>query len=345
VGPEGVYFGRAVTAIEDLTGDGKEEIVVGATGDLNPESGLYTGSVSIYSGADGTFLFKLYGYDPEEEFGYAVAKGGDIDGDGKEDLIVGAPGGRPYGKVYIIAMDSDGDGLSNGQEVAVGTNQNHPDTDQDGMPDGYEVDYGLNPLVVDADGDLDLDGLTNITEYFFGSDASTPHTDDDGISDYVEYTWRGWGVNHDPARSDSDYDGTKDPIDNCSRENLDQADDDFDGIGNICEKDGYYLKIPGEEVGDGFGAYVSGKGDVNNDGTLDLAVYKLNTVILYSGKDATEVLRKSGHASGQEDGFVIVEDLNGDGFDDLVVGQNSWDMYNGRAYVFPAWTEQPSAGH
>jgi hypothetical protein len=45
-----------------------------------------------------------------------------------------------------LALDNDGDGLTNGQEVnTYGTNPNNPDTDGDGMPDGFEVQYGLNP--------------------------------------------------------------------------------------------------------------------------------------------------------------------------------------------------------
>ena len=33
------------------------------------------------------------------------------------------------------------------------------------MPDGWEVQYGLNPLVDDANGDLDGDRFTNLEEY------------------------------------------------------------------------------------------------------------------------------------------------------------------------------------
>ena len=45
------------------------------------------------------------------------------------------------------AVDSDGDGLSDADEVNVyGTDPFDPDTDDDGMPDGWEVFNGLNPL-------------------------------------------------------------------------------------------------------------------------------------------------------------------------------------------------------
>ena len=41
--------------------------------------------------------------------------------------------------------DWDGDGLTNAQEQAAGTDMNNPDSDGDGLPDGWEVGYGLNP--------------------------------------------------------------------------------------------------------------------------------------------------------------------------------------------------------
>src|SRR5262249_60793719 len=45
--------------------------------------------------------------------------------------------------------DSDGDGLSDAEEIRLGTNPLNPDTDGDGIPDGIEVKLGLNPLVPD----------------------------------------------------------------------------------------------------------------------------------------------------------------------------------------------------
>ena len=57
-------------------------------------------------------------------------------------------------------MDSDGDGLTNGAELALGTNPFHPDTDNDGANDGQEVtDLHTNPLHRDTDGDGIDDGI------------------------------------------------------------------------------------------------------------------------------------------------------------------------------------------
>lgn len=45
-----------------------------------------------------------------------------------------------------LPKDSDGDGLADEKEKAIGTNPNNKDTDQDDMPDGQEVLMHFNPL-------------------------------------------------------------------------------------------------------------------------------------------------------------------------------------------------------
>ncbi|MBE2272216.1 MAG: SH3 domain-containing protein, partial [Anaerolinea sp.] len=44
------------------------------------------------------------------------------------------------------AVDSDGDGLTDAEEIALGTDPNNPDTDGDGFSDGEEVAAGSSPL-------------------------------------------------------------------------------------------------------------------------------------------------------------------------------------------------------
>ena len=69
--------------------------------------------------------------------------------------------------------DWDGDGLTNAEEQAAGTDMNNADTDNDGIPDGWEVAYGLNPLSAsDANADPDGDGLTNTQEYNSGTNPN-----------------------------------------------------------------------------------------------------------------------------------------------------------------------------
>lgn len=77
-------------------------------------------------------------------------------------------------------VDSDGDGLTDDQELQLGTNPNQADSDDDGVSDGDEVNvYGSNPLSRDSDGD----GLTDGEEVRLKTDPTNPDTDGDGYSD------------------------------------------------------------------------------------------------------------------------------------------------------------------
>lgn len=56
-------------------------------------------------------------------------------------------------------FDSDGDGLTNAEELEAGTLSSDPDTDDDGLGDREEVKvYGTDPRDEDTDGDTFLDG-------------------------------------------------------------------------------------------------------------------------------------------------------------------------------------------
>jgi hypothetical protein len=66
----------------------------------------------------------------------------------------------------VTNNDQDGDGLTDAEEAALGTDPANPDTDGDGLTDGQEVEIGTNPLLVDMDGD----GVSDAVEYAVGSD-------------------------------------------------------------------------------------------------------------------------------------------------------------------------------
>ncbi len=64
--------------------------------------------------------------------------------------------------------DSDGDRLTDAQEIEIGTDPNVVDTDADSMDDGTEViDFGTDPLNPDSDADGFLDGDE---QYLYGTD-------------------------------------------------------------------------------------------------------------------------------------------------------------------------------
>lgn len=83
-------FGGVVAAVADLDGDGKGEIVVAAPG-TEDQTRTLPGELRIYSSATGTELRSWSGSQPGELYGRMVVAAGDLDGDGVEDVAIGAP--------------------------------------------------------------------------------------------------------------------------------------------------------------------------------------------------------------------------------------------------------------
>jgi hypothetical protein len=81
-------------------------------------------------------------------------------------------------------VDSDGDGLTDDEEIALGTDPGNPDTDGDGLNDGDEVNtHGTDPLDTDTDGD----GINDNDEInVYGTIATSWDTDGDYIPDLYE---------------------------------------------------------------------------------------------------------------------------------------------------------------
>lgn len=141
-------FGYALAALDDQDGDGVGDFAVGAPcapGVPKP------GSVRLVSGANGATLAVQSGWNDLDGLGSALANAGDVDGDGLDDVLVGAPQtqGQKRGYVQVwsagltnlqwdIAGDSNGDAF--GSSVASA-----------GDPDGN----GLADLAVGAPRDDD----------------------------------------------------------------------------------------------------------------------------------------------------------------------------------------------
>lgn len=135
-------LGYAVSALPDLNGDGKSEIAVGEPGWNG--SGANTGRVLAVSGAGGAILQTYTAGVAGDRYGFSVAGLHDIDGDGRGDLIIGAPGRDSpplfdVGAVYIVSgllgtfLGSAG-GYSNNDNMGF-TVANAGDLNSDGFDD------------------------------------------------------------------------------------------------------------------------------------------------------------------------------------------------------------------
>jgi len=174
----------------------------------------------------------------------------DVNGDGPVDALDVQ---LCSNAVLGIDIDYDDDGLADVYETRIGTDPENRDTDGDGLTDGEEVlIYGTDPLDPDTDGDGTDDGEevdagtdpTDETDYPYSQDS-----DNDGLVDDVE---TGTGVYNspvdtgtDPQNPDTDGDtftdgdevliyGT-DPCDPASHPGFDHDDRDGDGLSNEDE--------------------------------------------------------------------------------------------------------------
>jgi hypothetical protein len=87
------FHGGVRVAAGDVNDDGKADILVGAGPGGGPQ-------VTVYNGADGAVLHSFFAFDPNFHGGVYLAAG-DINGDGKADIIIGAaPGGGPHVTVF-----------------------------------------------------------------------------------------------------------------------------------------------------------------------------------------------------------------------------------------------------
>lgn len=101
------FFGHAL-AIVDMNNDGYDELIVGAPGfdaEKSSDTAWDAGKIFLYEGSsqfEGIPLFTMEGdfaYGPgvqyltSEELGWAMAEAGDVNGDGYQDVVIGAPSG------------------------------------------------------------------------------------------------------------------------------------------------------------------------------------------------------------------------------------------------------------
>jgi hypothetical protein len=111
--PLSARCGAALAVIPDVDGDGLGDIVVGAPArrlDISDEGYQYAGNVLVYASRWDQPRWWQSGYYAQAGmgFGAVIAAGGDVNGDGTPDVIVGAPGDQQnffYGTGAAYALD------------------------------------------------------------------------------------------------------------------------------------------------------------------------------------------------------------------------------------------------
>jgi len=94
-------YGRHVSGAGDINGDGIPDVITGTK--VDHTTGPHRGMAEVFSGLDGTILYTWFGSQDTGYFGSAVGAAGDVNNDGRDDVIVGAAAEGGNGRAYVYS--------------------------------------------------------------------------------------------------------------------------------------------------------------------------------------------------------------------------------------------------
>jgi hypothetical protein len=341
----GDYAGISVSAAGDINGDGIDDLIIGASGaDIN---GSASGSSYVVFGRDvstvgdfpatlnlstlnGSTGFRLDGVAAGDRSGYSVSAAGDINGDGIDDLIIGAffadPNGDASGSSYVVF----GRDVSTVGDFPATLNLSTLDGSTGFRLDG-EAQDDYSGRSVSAAGDINGDGVDDLIIGAYG--ASPPGGSNYAGSSYVVFGRNVSAVGNFPASL------ALSSLNGSNGFRLDgEASSDYSGIS---------VSAAGDINGDGIGDLIIGAAEADPDGKTragsgylvfgrDVSVLgNFPATLALSSLDGTNGFRLDGEAAGDRAGISVsaAGDINGDGMDDLIIGAYGVNNFAGSSYV------------
>ena len=332
-GAPGDRLGVGIEAAGDVDGDGTPDVIASAPG------GNY---VLMLAGRDGRLIHRIDAPQPGENFGRKVSDVGDVDGDGHDDVFVGAPDHDTdlvdVGRAYVY---SGKDARLLGHWTGSGAGHKFGSS-------GAGAVTSQGPLfAVGAPGaGAALGGQTLVFRGFAPEPAFVISADAGG---------KQLGAMFVSIVGDVDGDGQPDVY----------ASDwsHGQGEGRIYVHSGAtgerVLAISGTTRGEGFGIGSADLGDLDGDGHDDLVVGSWQyaaaarsggRVAIHSGKDGSLLHAWTGKLADETFGFDAtgIGDLNGDGVIDVVL-TSAWSgkggAKTGRVWVLAGPRRAGDAGH